>query len=651
MGARYNYVGLGALLLTLACGSKVERGQGSDGGAGTEAARAGSANTGGGGSGEDGGEPSGGTGAAGRSGSGTAGLAGSTQVGGPIPTDDGPQKEVGKVDILLAIDNSRSMAEKQRLFAQAVPELVERLVNPRCVDASGNVVLTPASPVAACPSGSRRELLPLRDLHIGAITSSLGSHGAGGGDVCTQPADDDHAYLLPLVREGVPSYDGNGYLKWDPDGRATPPGESDSRALADAVRVMVESAGEGGCGFEAQLESVYRFLVDPEPYESVLVDPNTSLSSKVGVDTKLLQQRAAFLRPDSSVVVLMLTDENDCSIVDEGYGWLISRVPRAGTNNGIFRATSQCASNPNDPCCRSCGEGSEKDGCPALEQDSECIKGRTLAAEDDSVNLRCWEQKRRFGFDLLYPTARYVSGFGGGTVPDRAGNLVQNPLFNGGGVSRDPSLFTLAVVGGLPWQDVATSASLSADTLELLTAAQLESQGRWPLLVGDVDANEPPRDPFMRESVAERSGEHPLTSEGIVAADSEDPEANSINGHDHDTRGFELQYACTFDLPEPVSCDDAAATSGLGCDCYAEELAANRAVCNPPGGGAPTITQYKGKAYPSLRELRVARELGRRTVVGSVCSRNTKDDTLRDYGYRPIFSAIGQRLANTLEKP
>jgi hypothetical protein len=88
---------------------------------------------------------------------------------------------------------------------------------------------------------------------------------------------------------------------------------------------MVRSSGEHGCGYEASLEAWYRFLIDPEPPSSVSV-PAGSATSVVGpVDTTVLAQRQAFLRADSLVAIVMLTDENDCSIVDEGYGWLIAR--------------------------------------------------------------------------------------------------------------------------------------------------------------------------------------------------------------------------------------------------------------------------------------------------------------------------------------
>jgi hypothetical protein len=591
------------------------------------------------------------------SGSGGTNRGGTSPVGGPIPPDSGPQAEVSKVDLLIALDNSISMGEKQKLLASAMPELITRLVSPHCVAANGSVVERPASPDTACPAGSEREFEPLRDLHIGVITSSLGSHGATGAkDVCVpteSTGKDDRAHLLPFVRPGLSSHDGQGYLKWDPDALSNPPGESDAQALAQSLQTMLEAAGETGCGYEAQLESVYRFLVDPAPPKSVErpIDEFTGevrgLSEKVGTDAELLEQRANFLRPDSSVVVLMLTDENDCSIVDEDYGWLVNRAAP------MFRSTSTCHTDPSDACCQSCGEATANAGCPPIDDDSECAKGEFFDAQagEDDLNLRCYKQKERFGFDLLYPLQRYVSGFGDGTVVDRQGQLVENPLFHQAGGDRDRSLFTLVVLGGVPWQDIATEASLTSESLTYLNAQQLEAQGRWPVLLGDPQNFIEPTDPFMQESTAERSGQNPFTGEQPVSSSSDDPEANSINGHEQITRNFDLQYACTFKLPEPILCDDQALQSDMSCDCFADDLAANRPLCNPPGGGTAGLTQYYGKAYPALRELAVARELGRRSVLGSVCARNTQDDTRSDYGYRPLFDSLVRRVSATLTKP
>lgn len=646
MLGRFKYAGAVGLLLTLACGPQVEIGHGTGG---SNSGGAGSSNGGVGATGaapSDGGafDDGGTTGAGASAGSSMAGRGGNT--GGPIPLDNGPQAEVGKVDLLLAVDNSRSMAEKQKLFAKAVPELVKRLVNPRCVDNTGKVAAEPASPDLACPAGSKREFDAVRDLHVGVITSSLGSHGAPSAkDVCATTDDNDHAHLIPSVRPNVPSYNGTGYLKWDPDGKANPPGASDPEAFAASLATTITAAGEHGCGFEAQLESVYRFLVDPEPPLTVALQGN--LARMDGIDDALLAQRAEFLRPDSSVVVLMLTDENDCSIRDDGYGWLVSRT------QSMYRSTSVCATDPASPCCQSCAEQTANVGCPAIQSDMECQKGITLAMADDDLNLRCWQQKRRFGFDLLYPIERYVGGFGAALVPNRAGQLVENPLFNSGsGKARDRSLFTLAVIGGVPWQDLATPASLKGGTLEYMTAEQLGAAKRWQVILGDPASFTEPSDPFMHESVDERSGKNPVTGESIVPGSSTDPRANTINGHEQKLpAGFDLQYACTFPLPDPIVCDQAASDADIGCDCFSEDLPIGRSVCNPPAGGPATTTQYYGKAYPALRELAVAQQLGRRSVLGSICAVNTQDDTQPDYGYRPVFNAIGRRVAATLLKP
>jgi hypothetical protein len=648
---RSSYVGAVGLLLTLACGPRVEIGHGTGGG-GAGGSIAGSGNKAGGGGNGDGeaGENAAGTVSGGTASSNGGSLNdGSEHVGGPIPSDNGPQREVTKIDLLLALDNSFSMAEKQQLFAKTMPELVKRLVSPRCVTAAGVVSAEPPTPELPCPAGSTREFEPLRDLHVGVITSSLGSHGAKGAkDVCVSPEDNDNAHLLGTVRPGIASYESQGYLKWDPDGTSSPPGEADVQAFADSLTQMLESAGETGCGYEAQLESVYRFLVDPEPPQRIVVPDGGSLAAKQGVDADLLEQRANFLRPDSSVVVVVLTDENDCSIVDEGYGWL---VPRAAP---MYRSTSACLADPNDACCQSCGEATAAPGCPSIAADPECQKGMTLDAQgEDDLNLRCWHQKQRFGFSLLYPLARYVGGFGGGTVRSRAGELVANPLFHRDGVDRDPSLFTLAVVGGVPWQDIATPASITGDTLQYLTAAELTAQKRWGMIAGDPERHVEPTDPFMRESVEPRlGGKNPITGEDIVAASSTNPTANSINGHEQvDVGSRDLQYACTFPLPEPIVCDQMRLDNDQGCDCFEDDLSYNRPSCQPPGGGEPTTTQYYGKAYPALRELAVASQLGRRSVLGSVCARNTQDEARSDYGYRPVLDALGRRIASTLVKP
>jgi hypothetical protein len=156
----------------------------------------------------------------------------------------------------------------------------------------------------------------------------------------------------------------------------------------------------------------------------------------------------------------------------------------------------------------------------------------------------------------------------------------------------------------------------------------------------------------MRESADPRTGTNPVIGASITSPDSTNPQANPINGHEHkNIENVDLQFACTFRLPEPIQCTDEAFAAQRSCDCFQEDLMFNRSVCNPPGGGAATTVQNFGKAYPSLRQLAVVRELGPRSVLGSVCSPHVDDPAELEYGYGPLVRSLSQRLQATLSKP
>lgn len=574
-----------------------------------------------------------------------------------IYVDEIRQTAVDKIDLLFMIDNSISMADKQEILADAVPVLVRRLITPICVDADDQPLNENANANGECSNGSP-EFNPIKDIHVGIVTSSLGSHGATGAkDVCVDAGKDEHAQLLGALR-GLPTYQNAGFLKWDvtSPGKYTPPGESDPSGFETSFREMVVSAGEHGCGYEASLEAWYRFLIDPEPPAAVVRPPDpvsgelAGVTVLEGVDQTILSQRAAFLRPDSLVAIIMLSDENDCSIVDEGYGWLIARAA------AMFRSTSVCATNPNDNCCQSCGENKAKDGCPALDSDPQCQLGQhldTTMGEDD-LNMRCWQQKRRFGFELLYPISRYVKGLREATVPNRAGDEVPNPLFAAGAgtAPRDQGLVFLAGIIGVPWQDIADEASLSGPGLRYLTASQMATAtpNRWATILGEPTASPPvpPGDPLMIESTEARSGSNPITGDPLAPATSEDPQANPINGHEQaNMANKDLQYACIFPRETPLLCDEAAFEMDAGCDCFAGDTIYNRPLCQPPGGGPAGITQYYAKAYPGLRHLQTLREFGENSVVASICPK-VLDSGDADYGYNPAVKAIIDRLKEAL---
>ena len=560
-----------------------------------------------------------------------------------------PWRGVQKIDLLFVIDNSISMVEKQSLLTDAMSTLTRRLMTPLCLDAEGN-------PTGFSPCGTDyREFPPVRDLHVGVITSSLGSHG---GEVCVPDPEeepprqlDDRAELLPSVREGLYSFQDAGFLVWDPrEPRPIPDpheGVSDHETAPDEFQAdlasHVQAVGARGCGFEAPLEAWYRFLIDPEPVSEVTNDGVSSVRGPV--NQVVLEQRARFLRPDSLVVIVMASDENDCSIIDEDgeNGWLV------GQRSPMTRASSECAAmgDAAASCCRPCTL--EMEGCPANESDPECEKGTELTSLEDNSNLRCFQQLRRFGVDLLYPWQRYVDALTKQTVSLRSPNpdgatVVENPLFApgvDGFVPSDGRAFLVGLVG-VPWQDIARETSLTGRELEYLPAGVLGAglPNSWELILGDPDANVPPLDPFMIESIDERRGYNPLTGDAIVPSNTTE-QTNAINGHEQNiwTRD-DLQYACTFELPSELPCT---VENQDSCDCNASEVAHQRPQCRYESTNADG-TQTHGKAYPGLRQLQVLKGLDGQAVVASICPKNVQaeGDPALDpaYGYNPAITAM-----------
>ena len=120
-----------------------------------------------------------------------------------------------KVDLLFVIDNSASMQDKQVMFAQAATDMLAVLVNPPCVDESGTIVEQPSTPDAACSAGTRR-ISPVRDLHAGVITSSLGGHGNP--DFCEDDLElNDQGHLVATRRTIEVPDGGHGFVAWGED--------------------------------------------------------------------------------------------------------------------------------------------------------------------------------------------------------------------------------------------------------------------------------------------------------------------------------------------------------------------------------------------------------------------------------------------------
>lgn len=172
------------------------------------------------------------------------------------------------LDLLFQLDDSVATAHFQHSLAVALPTLFEALA----IDGR------------------------LPNLHIGVTTSDLGTSGSDdpanpgppvggvGSGGCAGQGDDGAL----LVAGGAPV---TGHFVIDEDDGAGGRGRNYTGALDEVVGQMVR-VGSTGCGFEQPLSATRRALVNPE--------------------------NAGFLRPDASLAIVILADEDDCSIRDAG---------------------------------------------------------------------------------------------------------------------------------------------------------------------------------------------------------------------------------------------------------------------------------------------------------------------------------------------
>src|SRR5579872_6314270 len=209
-----------------------------------------------------------------------------------------------------------------------------------------------------------------------------------------------------------------------PGGMAVPP-ETNTGTLNKDFSDMVGGAGIFGCGIESQLESWYRFLVQPDPYAS-LAQNSSGSGVWSGVDTMILKQRKDFLRPDSLVAVIVLSDENDSEIDVRSLGGKGYLFMHGGFNPP--RGTGACSTNPGDPGCVSCSVNGGDPNCS--------VGGGSYTARNDwgfDMNLRHVHMKAKYGVDAQYPVWRYAVGLSSTVVPDRNGEYTDG---NGNSVAN-----------------------------------------------------------------------------------------------------------------------------------------------------------------------------------------------------------------------
>jgi len=231
--------------------------------------------------------------------------------------DMGPEEEeecppgrlhcTSKLDVLVVMDNSRTMSEEQRAFARYAPEFVDDLVGLQGNDGAplkfdlqlmvtttdvDNPLCTALQPPGYAPAMGAPVSTACVD-RLDDFTDLSGTINAE--DVCLEVCPSGAAPDGPFMRFG--SGDSN-----------IPPGSDAGDVLACIV-----PQGINGCGYESPLEAM-RLALDPAA-------PHNSGDQP-------------FLRPDAALAIVLVTDELDCSVADPSMmrdASLYSVNPETGT--------------------------------------------------------------------------------------------------------------------------------------------------------------------------------------------------------------------------------------------------------------------------------------------------------------------------------
>jgi len=182
-----------------------------------------------------------------------------------------------KLDLLFMIDNSASMSPLQQKLVDAFPSVLDAFK---------------ANPLTGQPA----------DLHVAVVSSSYGGGAWSNVNQCgtgSHPGDDAGIFQQGPggARSGACTglNDGETYLMTG-DG-TTPPNFTGSVGDVFACMALL---GDTGCGFESQFESVQTAL--------------TRAAMPKGLAPGGDPDNGGFLRPDARLAVVMLTNEDDCSV-------------------------------------------------------------------------------------------------------------------------------------------------------------------------------------------------------------------------------------------------------------------------------------------------------------------------------------------------
>ena len=181
-----------------------------------------------------------------------------------------------KVDVLAVVDNSMTMDLRQQIFIHDIGGLITSLLNPS-------------------------DGTPVRDMHLGVVSTDMGIGGYFVPTCEDSPVGDDGILLDEPHGEGCASTYPN-FLSYEMGMEQEP--DTEAIGMLDDDFGCIARLGTHGCGLEQQLEAAFKALV---------------------IHTQGGGPNAGFLRDDSILVILFLTDEEDCSASDlsifEGIGF------------------------------------------------------------------------------------------------------------------------------------------------------------------------------------------------------------------------------------------------------------------------------------------------------------------------------------------
>ena len=199
---------------------------------------------------------------------------------GPPKLDLPPPPPKGlPIDVLFVIDNSGSMEQEQKQLAANFPRLIEALRRTSLgPDGSGKPC------TVADTSGCN-----IPDLRIGVVTTDV---GAGNYSLPScEVANGDNGKLQNAPRLAGCTGPSNPWIAYSANTKTSnvPSGAANHIDRIKDAFACIAPVGIQGCGFEQTLESARRAL-----------DPKLNINP-------------GFLRPNALLVVVFITDEDDCS--------------------------------------------------------------------------------------------------------------------------------------------------------------------------------------------------------------------------------------------------------------------------------------------------------------------------------------------------